>query len=218
MLFRSRAERIMRSTARLEDDRALCDKLRAFPSVVIGTWAPQPDDHVVIEGTQGYGLGLHTKHYPQCTSSDCRAIDFLAMAGISPWGHIVEVWAVARMFPIRVAGNSGYLKGETTWEALGLPPEYTTVTQKVRRVGEWDPVLVAEAVRANGGAPHVRLALTMTDQRWPDLRDVNTSSQARHVMDSQTKLEMDEWIHRVERDTRAQVAMITTGPRTGFFL
>lgn len=42
---------------------------------------------VIIEGTQGYGLGLHAGYYPYCTSSDCRAIDFLAMAGVAPWAH-----------------------------------------------------------------------------------------------------------------------------------
>jgi adenylosuccinate synthase len=35
---------------------------------------------VVVEGVQGYGLGQHAGHYPYVTSSDCRAIDFLAMA------------------------------------------------------------------------------------------------------------------------------------------
>lgn len=130
------------------------------------------DETVIIEGTQGYALGLHAGNYPYCTSSDCRAIDFLAMAGISPWDVAVtqfEVWVVARTRPIRVAGNSGPLKNETSWEALGLPEEKTTVTKKTRRVGEWDSQMVRDAVIANGGYLTTKIALTMLDHVFPDI-------------------------------------------------
>lgn len=152
------------------------------------TWAEPEDlyatdDHahnknqqVIIEGTQGYGLSLRASgHYPQVTSSDCRSVDFLAMAGIDPTRCSVEItnWVVARVYPIRVAGNSGPMKGETTWEELGLEPEKTTVTQKIRRVGEWDPELVAKAVQANGGH-RAKLVITMLDQVIPELADVDT--------------------------------------------
>jgi len=111
---------------------------------------------VIIEATQGYGLGLHAGYYPKCTSRDVRAIDALAEVGISPWQPGIDrviVWVVFRPYPIRVAGESGPLRGETTWEALDLPAEYTTVTQKVRRVGEWDPALARAAMIANGDGP-----------------------------------------------------------------
>lgn len=132
---------------------------------------------VVVEGTQGYGLGLHTENYPFTTSGDCRAIDFLAQAGVSPWmsrlGQPVELAIVVclRPYPIRVAGNSGQLKGETDWDTLGLPVEHTTVTQKVRRVGEWDAALARAAIVANGGprAGVVWVALTMMDSVDPTL-------------------------------------------------
>ena len=135
---------------------------------------------VVVEGTQGYGLGLHTPLYPTVTSSDCRAVDFLAMCGISPWAEWVtelDVILVARVYPIRVAGPSGYLKGETSWDELGLPEERTTVTNKVRRVGEWDENLLTEAIIANGGGnfnPRVGLALTMLDQKFPQIAGKTT--------------------------------------------
>lgn len=134
-------------------------------------------DEIQIEGVQGYALGLHAGWYPFCTSSDCTAIDFLAMAGIAaPWYHDVEVWMAIRPNPIRVAGNSGPMLEETTWEDLGLQPEYTTVTKKVRRVGHWDSELVENAAIANGVDPRategplrVKAALTMADHRWPTL-------------------------------------------------
>lgn len=128
----------------------------------------------IIEGTQGYGLGLHTAAYPQVTSSDCRVVDFLAMAGFDPWNWAaaeVHTHMVVRPNPIRVAGNSGPLKGETTWVELGLPEERTTVTNKVRRVGAWDRELVQAAAVANGSLGRSRfwVAVAMMDHLAPSL-------------------------------------------------
>lgn len=211
----ARADRLMRSAKRLQDSKyASLNLIDAF-GVVVDDYFPLHNasrDHVIIEGTQGYGLGLHGEHYPQCTSSDCRAIDFMAMAGISPWGERVDVWAVARMFPIRVAGNSGYLFGETTWKDLGLEEERTTVTNKVRRVGTWDNKLVREAVSQNGGGAHVKLALTMVDQRWPSMAGV-TSKMADDAASG-----FWDFVAKAEEATGARIAMATTGPKTGFDL
>jgi adenylosuccinate synthase len=132
-----------------------------------------PGADIVIEGTQGYGLGLHGGYYPFCTSGDCRAVDFLAQAGISPWAvsnENLRVVVCFRPYPIRVAGNSGPLKDETSWEALGLAPEHTTVTRKVRRVGAWNSALARAAMRANGApSGSVYAALVMADQISPEL-------------------------------------------------
>lgn len=169
-------------------------------------------ENTIIEGTQGYGLGLHTSHYPQVTSSDCRAIDFLGMAGISPWADEItsfDVIVVARTFPIRVAGNSGPLLNETTWAELGLPEERTTVTNKVRRVGEWDPELLDEALRANGGGgwcPDVGLAVTMVDQRFPAMRDIRDPEQ---ITDDAL-----EWLREVQDEFETDIRYIGTGPNS----
>ena len=106
------------------------------------------------------------------TSSDCRSIDFLAMAGIDPTrcSVVVTNWIVCRVFPIRVAGNSGPMEGETSWAELGLDEERTTVTQKVRRVGTWDQDLVRRAVQANGGH-NANVVITMLDQAIPELKE-----------------------------------------------
>lgn len=169
--------------------------------------------HVVIEGTQGYGLGLHTRYYPKATSGDCRAIDFLAASGISPWADYIsglDVWVVARTYPIRVAGASGPLVNETSWVALDLPEERTTVTQKVRRVGDWDPDLVAEAVYANGG-PHnanVRLALSMVDYKIPGIAGISDWG----MVQDDDALKLAELIADVQFDAGAKVALVGTGP------
>lgn len=173
---------------------------------------------VIIEGTQGYGLGLHAGMYPQCTSSDCRAIDFLAMAGVSPWHPTVgefEVWLATRVRPIRVAGNSGPLKGETTWQELNLPVERTTVTNKVRRVGAWDGELVRKAVAANGGSPVVRLGVTMADTMFPHLSGLNGEwwEQSEEV-----RQPLADFLREVREDTRADIGFIGTSPVSGLFL
>lgn len=170
--------------------------------------------NLIVEGTQGYGLGLHTTFYPQVTSSDCRAIDFLAMAGVSPWSDFVTmltVYLVARTYPIRVAGNSGPLLGETSWEKLGLPIERTTVTNKVRRVGEWDQELVHEAIEANGGGgwnPQVQLVLTMLDQLFPETAGMTELSQ----LPEAARL----WLATVQDDLETDIAFVGTSPTTMF--
>lgn len=189
--------------------------------------------HVIIEGTQGYGLGVHTQYYPQSTSSDCRAIDFLAMAGISPWVLVpgsgdsaedpFEVWVVMRTYPIRVAGNSGQLNNERSWDELGLPAERTTVTNKIRRVGDWDPVLARRAVEANGGLglqrgrnggyqPPVRVALTMADYRVPGVAGhLNASYDQVSPADRSALFDL---LSEVARDCTVFPTLIGTGPNS----
>lgn len=178
---------------------------------MIAAWLQAGRD-VLVEGTQGYGLGLHAGFYPQCTSSDCRAVDFLSMAGISPWAPWVlqiEVWVVLRTYPIRVAGNSGPMVGETTWSELEaqtdgyIKPEYTTVTQKVRRVGTWDAPLANRAVMENGGRA-ANIALMFFDYWYPELAETNQPSRLTEPMLRS--------IVQVERDAGAIVGLVGTGP------
>lgn len=171
-------------------------------------------DHLVIEGTQGYGLGLHTKFYPQCTSSDTTAGAFLAMAGVTPWAHRVDhvsVLVCARVYPIRVAGNSGPLAGETSWAELGLPEELTTVTKKVRRVGAWDPELIEDALAANGATSRdltrdrVFLALTMFDQSHPQYANLDTYGDP---------VEQAAALHAAREFCRYPITYLGTGPNS----
>ncbi len=163
--------------------------------------------HVVIEGTQGYGLGMHGVHYPQATSNDTRAIDFMAMAGTNPWQFDrLAIVGATRTNPIRVAGNSGPLKGESTWEDLGQESERTTVTQKIRRVGEWDGALVARAV-ADGGVNSI--ALTMVDKIIPEVRDMDGTYHFDRL-----PLEVQDLINQVEADANCPVDMFTTSEHT----
>lgn len=189
------------------------------------TYAHEVMSHLIVEGTQGYGLSLRASgHYPQVTSSDARAIDFLAMAGIDPTRCSVkaDTWVVARVYPIRVAGNSGPMKGETTWDELGLPAEKTTVTQKVRRVGAWDPELLAEAVQANGGH-RAKVVITMLDQIIPELADIDTDLfDGEHELSPEQKEAVTkayDWVmaNASPEQIGAEVAAITFSPTKMLF-
>jgi adenylosuccinate synthase len=216
----ARAERIWRTARTIRDlaDDTTDDRIARF-AVSSDTSASLQAQleygiTVQVEGTQGHWLGLHHQNYPQVTSSNCRAVDFLAMAGISPWHPAIEeleIWVTLRPYPIRVAGNSGPLREETSWEQLGLPEEKTTVTQKIRRVGHWDAELARAAVRANGGGGSwsrspVRLALTMADQLSPEL----TGATDAHQLTDR----VIEFIHMVQRDTGSTVHLLGTSDRT----
>lgn len=113
-------------------------------------------DHIVIEGTQGYGLSnFHAKCYPYATSRDTTAAYFLAEAGLSPF-DVEHIVMAIRTFPIRVAGDSGPLENEVDWQTVSRESgaelsfeEKTTVTHRVRRVARFSPMIVKEAINAN---------------------------------------------------------------------
>lgn len=114
-------------------------------------------EHIVVEGTQGFGLSLlHSPHFPKATSRDTTAAGALAETGLSPL-DVQDVVLVLRSFPIRVAGDSGpFGAPETSWSQIALESghhgqlaEITSVTRKLRRVARFDPVIVREAIVAN---------------------------------------------------------------------
>lgn len=212
----ARADRIHR-TAEVWGNRSTLSMMTNRVSGMVRQHLRSDAGVVLIEAAQGYGLGLHTDFYPKTTSADCRAIDALADVGISPWGvnAELEVWIVVRPFPIRVAGDSGPLYAETTWDGLGLAPEYTTVTGKLRRVGLWDSVLLVDAIRANGGGPdtpypnRVKIWFSMMDQVIPSLT-------AKTAHDQLTNYELSQLRHYIDlvNDCGARVGAIGTGPDT----
>lgn len=96
----------------------------------------------IIETSQGYGLSVDSEHYPYCTSRMISVGAYLSDAGAHPC-HLGDVHLVNRVYPIRVGNAHGYSGDvasdahEMTWDELGLEPEYTTVTNNMRRVFSW---------------------------------------------------------------------------------
>ena len=152
---------------------------------------------VIVEGTQGFGLSLMEGGYwPKVTSRSTTASGALAEAGLSPV-DVDDVTMVIRTFPIRVAGDSGPLVDETTWEKIAAKVgrdedlrEYTTVTNRLRRVGHFDPVLVRRALAVNHPT---RLVLNHLDY-------VGT-----HDDLDASRSEVGRFVRRVEIDTDREI-------------
>lgn len=127
--------------------------------------------NILIEGTQGSALSLLHSYWPYCTSIDTNTAGIISEVGIAP-SRVTDVLMVVRTYPIRVAGNSGPMKGEITWEELSrrtgvnMVPEKTTVTKKVRRIAEWDDELFKQSCILN--AP-TQIALTFADYIDPNI-------------------------------------------------
>lgn len=211
----ARADRLMRNATIARDYQFILPSDPARRFTVCDTAAMLNTSHqpVVIEGTQGYGLGLHTEQYPQTTSGDCRAIDLVAQAGVFPTvDRPIHVWLTVRTYPIRVAGNSGPLRNELTWEELNhrnrnIRPEYTTVTKKQRRVGEWDAELVREAIRANGGTgDHLSICLMFADYLDDSIYSIDHWS----LLDAPAIAA----VANLEADMGQQCTMLGTSPTT----
>lgn len=107
---------------------------------------------ILAEGSQGYSLGLNAGFYPYCTSRDCTSARVLSDCSL-PLSAVNDVYGSCRTYPIRVGntadGNSGGWyddQGETSWEALGVIPETTTVTGRVRRVATFSMKQIREAM------------------------------------------------------------------------
>lgn len=130
--------------------------------------------NILIEGTQGSALSLLHSHWPYCTSVDTNAAGVISEVGIAP-SRVTDVLMVCRTYPIRVAGNSGPMKNEISWEQLSQAigrtvTEKTTVTKKTRRVAAWDDELFRQSCVLN--AP-TEIALTFADYVDPALYGVD---------------------------------------------
>jgi adenylosuccinate synthase len=112
-------------------------------------------DVVFVETAQGFSLGLNSaRFYPNVTSRECTVMQAISDARI-PYNKVRKVVACFRTFPIRVGNTQGSSGGcyedqnEVSWESLGLEPELTTVTKRVRRVFTWSRVQFRECIAAN---------------------------------------------------------------------
>jgi adenylosuccinate synthase len=108
----------------------------------------------LIEGAQGFSLGINSGFYPFCTSRDTGPARFLSDCAV-PHTLLRIVVGTARTYPIRVGNTPGGFSGggyfdqhELTWESLGLKPETTTVTGRERRIFSFSNQQILEAIQA----------------------------------------------------------------------
>jgi adenylosuccinate synthase len=111
-------------------------------------------EKILLEGAQGYSLGVNSGFWPYCTSRDCTPTRFLSDCAI-PFSWANKVIGTARVHPIRVGNTPDGFSGghypdqeETSWEELGEVPETTTVTGRERRVFTFSRNQMFEAIMA----------------------------------------------------------------------
>lgn len=159
---------------------------------------------ILVEGTQGFGLSLYHGFYPFVTSRDTNASNFLAEAGISPL-TVKDIILVIRTYPIRVAGNSGPLSNEITWKELSVRigkdvEERTTVTNRVRRVGEFDIDIVKKAILINRPT---QIALQFLNYLYPEDENKKTWESL--------SINAKEYIKNLEDELGVPITLIGTG-------
>ncbi len=128
-------------------DSTIANQYRMVDTVELLHGAYDSGNQILLEGTQGSGLDLYLGPYPYTTHKQTTAANWVAEAGLSP-AMQYEVVLVARTYPIRVAGNSGPLKGEVSWTELAHE-----VNRKLALVGK-EPRVKEESLLAFRVALH----------------------------------------------------------------
>lgn len=140
---------------------ALADKVRREGNLWRNVGASKSfdrfDDHAYLhESAQGFNLGINDPRFaPHTTSRECTVQQAMADARI-PFSEMRKTLMTLRTFPIRVGSTEQGYSGdcypdqqEISWEELGVEPELTTVTKRVRRVFTWSWQQFYDAVRVN---------------------------------------------------------------------
>jgi len=163
------------------------------------------DRAVMVEGTQGFDLSVHHGSYPFVTSRDTTASTFIGEAGLSP-RVVKDIVLVLRTYPIR--SSNGPIYNEITWDTVTSNAvsstkieEFASVTKKVRRVGEFDEMLVKRAVQINRPT---QLAVNFVD--YIDHSDYQVRNYKQ--LSSKSKL----FIDKLEKLYGVPVTLLGTGP------
>jgi adenylosuccinate synthase len=186
---------------------------------VCDTIARMQKQRVLVEGCQGTMLSIHTSpYYPYVTTREATASGIAAEAGISP-RDVDQIFGVFRTLPIRVGGNSGPTGSkELTWDEVNeragrvVEPERTTVTNRVRRIFEFDDSDFTHALRVN---KPTGLFMTFADYLSPGIYG---KTAMRDVLPDALQKIVD-FKGRVERlDSSAPVLWIGTGEQAEHYI
>ncbi len=135
-----------------------CDELRPFVKARDLNDTLGMGQAILAEVPQGISLSVNGDFYPHCTSRNCTVQQAMSDADIHPSCYGASL-LVMRTYPIRVGnivengeelGNSGGCypdQWEVSWADLGVKPEITTVTKRVRRVFTFSRQQLHQAMR-----------------------------------------------------------------------
>jgi len=194
-------ERVGRVARLAKDIPELQRFLADVPSEVNG--AIERGELVIVEGSQGFGLSLLHGTYPYVTSKDTAASALAADVGVGPT-KVDDVILVFKAYVSRVgAGPFATEMPPEKAEELGIV-EYGTVTQRRRRIGEFDFELARRSVMINGAT---QLALTCLDRLFRRCRGARS-------LDKLTP-EARTFVEKLEDELGVPVTLISTGPDIG---
>ncbi len=109
--------KIMRTDNLAQDNEELKQLEKEGKIKIIGPnffpmfYASGSNEDILVEGSQGWGLGLNTDSYPYVTSRDCNPGFYLQAIHAADKGFNIKKYCVFRPYPIRISNNSvaGYV-------------------------------------------------------------------------------------------------------------
>ncbi|MEM2918220.1 MAG: adenylosuccinate synthetase [Candidatus Altiarchaeota archaeon] len=185
-------------------------------------------EKILVEASQGFGLSLFYGTYPQVTSKDTTASMALADVGIGPT-KVGEVIVVYKAYLTRVGEGemremiteenvSRYdywleilnkakergIKGSVNEIIAEYFNEKGTVTQRLRRIGNFDFSLARYSAMINGAT---QIAITCLDRLFPEVNGMkkyeNLSERAK------------SYIEKIQKEVKVKITLISTGPEAG---
>ena len=108
----------------------------------------QPENYVLCEGAQGFGLDIDWGDYPFVTSSHCTTAGAL-LNGIPPKA-LDEVWGVMKCYETYVGAKKFELNNPVFSKIRTIGKEYGATTGRPRQVSWTDMSLVSDAILVNG--------------------------------------------------------------------
>ena len=108
----------------------------------------QPENYVLCEGAQGFGLDIDWGDYPFVTSSHCTTAGAL-LNGIPP-KSLNEVWGVMKCYETYVGAKKFELNNPVFSKIRTIGKEYGATTGRPRQVSWTDMNLVSNAILVNG--------------------------------------------------------------------
>jgi len=108
----------------------------------------QPENYVLCEGAQGFGLDIDWGDYPFVTSSHCTTAGAL-LNGIPPKA-LNEVWGVMKCYETYVGAKKFELNNPIFSKIRTIGKEYGATTGRPRQVSWTDMNLISNAILVNG--------------------------------------------------------------------
>lgn len=198
------ADRALRRLRLARDIPLLSNMIRDVPRLLYQQL--RKNDHVLIEGHQGFGLSNYHGDYPYTSSRDTTSAAYLSELGISPNRRMKIILAV-KIFPTR--NHPGYLPREMSKSEADVRKiiEFGggswEIPNRRRRVGKMDFNALKYSAEVNGAT---EIALMGADYFDASIRE----KRSRRYISPPLK----QLIARLQKTTGLPVKLISTGPDT----